>query len=98
MIAQLALLFIQLIHYAVDIGAVPKYVCRMKQNIVLKQYWKSEECAPSCRKCESCKVINLEDRVPELRNTTTQLYAKEAESYFFYYAPSMKGGNSNFIL
>jgi hypothetical protein len=70
----------------------------MKQSNVLKQRWEEEQCTSSCPKCENCKVIKLEDRVPELKNSTMQLYAKEAESYFFHYALSLKPGNSNFSL
>ncbi|MGZ3844755.1 MAG: hypothetical protein ACXVBJ_02880 [Flavisolibacter sp.] len=50
-----------------------------------------EKCdPPSCPNCENCRVINIEDRGGESKASSPQLYAKEAENYFFYYALNMK--------
>jgi hypothetical protein len=63
----------------------------MKQNFLPKDHEEKQNCDPaSCLKCRECKVINFEERRVELKSNSSQLYAKEAESYFFYYALNMK--------
>lgn len=44
----------------------------------------------SCQTCANCKAINYEEKKPELKNNSSQLYAKESEHYFFYYAPHIE--------
>lgn len=62
----------------------------MKQNTLLKAGRDEEKCREiSCRKCESCKVISIEEK-QEVKNSSLQLYAKEAEHYFFYYDVNIK--------
>jgi hypothetical protein len=63
----------------------------MKQNTLLKAGRDEEKCQEiSCRKCQSCKVISMEEKREEQKSNSLQLYAKEAEHYFFYYAVNMK--------
>ena len=63
----------------------------MKLNYLPNDHEEQEKCDPAtCLKCRDCKVINFEERRGEFKNTNSQLYAKEAESYFFYYALNMK--------
>jgi len=62
----------------------------MKRNILLKERPDKQICdEASCLMCESCKVIRMEERRQEAKNDFLQLYAKEAEHYFFYYALCM---------
>jgi len=63
----------------------------MKQNALLKQDRIEESCAgTACLNCHECKIINMEERRQELKNSSLQLYAKEAEHYFFYYDVNLK--------
>ncbi|HTM92829.1 MAG TPA: hypothetical protein VL095_10435 [Flavisolibacter sp.] len=58
----------------------------MKQNALLQQDRIEEACAGTgCLTCCDCKVINMEERRQEVKSPSLQLYAKEAEHYFFYY-------------
>jgi hypothetical protein len=43
-----------------------------------------------CRQCTQCRVVDIEDTRAELRMNSSQLYAKEAENYFFYFGHNMK--------
>jgi hypothetical protein len=53
-----------------------------------------EKCDPaSCSNCNDCRVVNMEERRGETKASSPQLYAKEAENYFFYYALNMKQGS-----
>jgi hypothetical protein len=63
----------------------------MKQNVLLKERWNEEKCGDGlCRKCPDCKIISMENTGQEPKNVSQQLYAKEAEHYFFYYASNIK--------
>jgi hypothetical protein len=63
----------------------------MKQNALIKQDRLEEGCAgAACLSCRECKVINMEEHRPELKAPSLQLYAKEAEHYFFYYDVNLK--------
>jgi hypothetical protein len=63
----------------------------MKPTILSEQNKKEERCAgASCLTCRDCKFINVEERRPELKNHFPQLYGREAEHYFFYYAVNAK--------
>jgi len=63
----------------------------MEQHLLPKEEQQKERCdAPSCRQCPQCKVIDLEERMAELKVNASQLYGKEAENYFFYYALNIK--------
>lgn len=57
----------------------------MEQNALLKQERVEEGCAEAdCLTCCDCKVINMGEKRHEVKSSL-QLYAKEAEHYFFYY-------------
>jgi hypothetical protein len=63
----------------------------MKQNALLKQDRIEEGCAgAACLTCCDCKVINMEEGRQEVKSPSLQLYAKEAEHYFFYYDVNLK--------
>ncbi|MBO9682467.1 MAG: hypothetical protein J7502_07365 [Flavisolibacter sp.] len=63
----------------------------MKQNVLLKQDRIEEGRAEAdCLTCCDCKVINMEERRQEVKSSSLQLYAKEAEHYFFYYDVNLK--------
>ena len=66
----------------------------MKQNFLPKELEANEKCnVASCLECQDCKVINFDEKKAELKTSSSQLYAKEAENYFFYYALNMKQGS-----
>jgi len=66
----------------------------MKQNSLLKTRLVNGSCdSTSCQDCPDCKVIHLEENRTEVKSNFTQLYAKEAEHYFFYYALNLKQGS-----
>jgi len=63
----------------------------MKKKTVSKGQINQEKCnRASCHICVNCKATNFEEHRSETKNTSLQLYAKEVESYFFYYALQMK--------
>jgi hypothetical protein len=63
----------------------------MRQNSLFRNNRSEEKCiGTSCLKCLECKVKNMGERGEELKNNFTQLYAKEAEHYFFYYGLNTK--------
>lgn len=65
----------------------------MKQNS-LKALLKKASCDPaSCNSCPQCKVVNFQDKRTDMKAGISQLYGKEAEHYFFYYAFTMKQGS-----
>jgi hypothetical protein len=66
----------------------------MKQNYLTKAHPAKDNCvAADCTNCTDSKVVNFEEKRTELKSGTSQLYAKEAEHYFFYYALNMKQGS-----
>jgi hypothetical protein len=66
----------------------------MKPNYITKGHPAKQNCeAAPCLNCADCKVVNFEEKRTELKANTSQLYAKEAEHYFFYYALNMKQGS-----
>jgi hypothetical protein len=47
----------------------------------------NSECGKtSCTSCERCSLVNFEEVRPEIKDRAAQLYATEAEHYFFYFA------------
>ena len=63
----------------------------MKQNILLTDPVNDKKCSkPSCGRCQNCKVEAFEEDRFGIKNDASQLYAKEAENYFFYYELHMK--------
>jgi hypothetical protein len=63
----------------------------MKQKNNLLAHKIKRKCdAPSCLSCKICSAINYEEARPEWKNDSIQLYAREAEHYFFYYNPAQE--------
>ena len=66
----------------------------MKQNYLSKAREPKGSCdSGSCEYCADCKVVNFEEKRIELKANSSQLYAKEAEHYFFYYGLNLKQGS-----
>ena len=66
----------------------------MKQNYLIKTREPKGSCDPrSCEYCADCKAVNFEEKRMELKAGFSQLYAKEAEHYFFYYGLNLKQGS-----
>ena len=66
----------------------------MKQNSLIKAHHAKNSCSSAaCQECSECKVVNIEEKRTELKANISQLYAKEAENYFFYYALNIKQGS-----
>jgi hypothetical protein len=66
----------------------------MKQKMPLKTQSAASKCnTTACSACESCKTVEFEKVGQKPAAETLQLYAKEAENYFFYYAPDFKKYN-----
>jgi len=66
----------------------------MKQNYLIKARESKGSCdSGSCEYCADCKVVNFEEKRMELKSSFSQLYAKEAEHYFFYYGLNLKQGS-----
>ncbi|HWI92179.1 MAG TPA: hypothetical protein VNT20_12940 [Flavisolibacter sp.] len=63
----------------------------MKQKLPAKEHDNGDECSTnSCRSCQSCKAVEFEELRQKPAGDSLQLYAREAENYFFYYALSIK--------
>jgi hypothetical protein len=58
----------------------------MNEKIIDKADKNDKPCnKASCRTCQNCIAAEDDGRL-ESKSNSWQLYAKEAESYFFYYA------------
>jgi hypothetical protein len=63
----------------------------MKQKLPAKEHDNGDDCSTnSCRSCQSCKAVEFEELRQKPAGDSLQLYAREAENYFFYYALSIK--------
>jgi len=47
----------------------------------------SDHCSEICSACARCQAANNEEIGTSWNDASSQLYSKEAESYFFYYQP-----------
>jgi hypothetical protein len=56
----------------------------MKSKL-MKRKGKDKCGTASCRDCHRCALVNYEEPRPEWKNNASQLYATEAEHYFFYF-------------
>lgn len=66
----------------------------MKQNYLIKAREPKGSCdSGSCKYCADCTVTNFEEKKLESKASYPQLYAKEAEHYFFYYDLNLKQGS-----
>lgn len=64
-----------------------------KETPVKTQKQKEHCCINGCRSCQNCRVAELDEVTEEFKNNSLQLYAREAESYFFYYAPAINNNH-----
>lgn len=63
----------------------------MEQKNLFEDRETKKKCdSVSCLACAHCKAINCVEKKPELKNNSSQLYAKESEQYLFYYASHLK--------
>jgi len=63
----------------------------MEPNNHLTDHKSKEQCdSATCVFCKQCKVVNYEETRTEWENDSLQLYARELEHYFFYYAAGSK--------
>lgn len=66
----------------------------MKQKLPGKVQDNQSKCdISSCRSCASCKAVEFEEVRQKPADDSLQLYAREAENYFFYYALAIKKHN-----
>jgi hypothetical protein len=66
----------------------------MKQKLPGKAQKSRGECSiNSCRSCQSCKAVEFEELRQKAAGGSLQLYAREVENYFFYYALAIKKHN-----
>jgi hypothetical protein len=61
----------------------------MKGKVLLKDHHREKKCLRTCRVCAKCRSEDSGAKNLEAKNPL-QLYAKEAEGYFFYYASDIK--------
>jgi hypothetical protein len=63
----------------------------MKQNILAKKDGNDAKCERTfCCSCQNCRLVDPGENSYDLKNNSLQLYAKEAEGYFFYFDLTLK--------
>lgn len=63
----------------------------MEKKILVNSFKGDRKCRKTpCSACPNCRPSQLDKRKDESNGNSLQLYAREAENYFFYYALRMK--------
>jgi hypothetical protein len=66
----------------------------MKQKMAVKTQNAESKCnTKACNACQSCKAVEFDVVRQKTGGDSLQLYAREAENYFFHYAFAIKQYN-----